>query len=132
MWDQQAPSRTFSAYLDDVVRDSRDREALPLELIEIARSATQRGMAERVPNEIGPIEQARVRAYFWRVIRQRSVRAKGTGIREFHERAIAESIVRDLRESGREGSAIVRELELSCVVGKVPALVDEYRQALCG
>ncbi|GEM_PF-1532528 len=132
MWDQEAPLRTLGAYLDDVVRDSMNREALPSELIEAARSATQRGMIGRVPNEIGPVDQRRVRAYFWRVIRQRSVRAKGAGVREFHQRAIAESLVRDLRESGREGSAIVRELELSCVVGQAPALVDEYRQALCG
>jgi hypothetical protein len=89
-------------------------------------------MAGRVPHELEFGDQRRVRAYFQRVIRQRSVRATGTGIREFHRRAVAESIVRDLRESGREGLAIVRELERSYTGEMDEALIDEYRQVLCG
>jgi len=63
----------------------------------------------RVLESGGPATYRRAEAYFWAVVRRRSVRDRGS--RDIAERLVLEAVIADLRNAGREDDDIAEELE---------------------
>ena len=78
----------------------------------LAREATRVTVSNLAPLAQGPLsgnECARVRAYFWSVVRRRALRTANAS--RFTARAVRESIAEDLRHAGFGDERIARELE---------------------
>lgn len=72
----------------------------------------------------------RMEAYYWEVVRRRTIRG-AAGSRAV-ARVVAEAVVADLRETGRDGAAIFDQLRRGWSE-RIPAdLLEEYRISLCG
>lgn len=120
---------TLRSVLDDLVNEAL-RVDVTREAALVARAATSRVLACGPESALSPAQRRRAEAYFHAVVRRRTVRG-GAGPRA-SARFVAAAVVADLRESGRDGSAIWLELERGWR-NRIPAdLLEEYRLRLCG
>jgi hypothetical protein len=85
------------------------RHSIPIDLAEQAARATRDNLSGSVRHPLAPSDHARVSAYFWAVVRRRSVRRMGA--RSFARATVSQAIAQDLREAGWDQAAISRELE---------------------
>ena len=81
---------------------------VPQALAAEARAATARALGDRLAPDLSEGERARVRAYFWSVVRRRALRSAEAAA--FTAGMVRASIANDLREAGLGEERIVREL----------------------
>jgi len=120
---------TLRSVLDDLVNEAV-RVDVSHEATLLARDATSRVLGCGLESALSAAQRRRAEAYFRAVVRRHTVRG-GAGPRA-SARFVAAAVVADLRESGRDGSAIWLELERGWR-NRFPAdLLEEYRLRLCG
>lgn len=111
--------------IDELIYEARLREVAP-SIVARAATATRSALAT-VDLESDRMSR-RARAYFWAVVRRGLVREAGSPATA---RMVLESVVADLRASGRDSAEVWRELQTGWV-GKVPGeVLEEYRVRLC-
>ncbi len=123
-----ATTRVISALdrrIDELIYEARLREvAEPV----VARAATATRSALATADLESDCISRRARAYFWAVVRRGLVREAGSPATA---RMVLESVVADLKASGRDGAEVWRELQTGWR-GKVPGeVLEEYRARLC-
>ncbi len=109
-----------------------EQHGIPEQVALAARRSTLRNLGCASSPRLDARDYSRMRAYFWAVIRRRSVRDRERGMKPFRDRIVVQSIIDDLRESGRDAEGIARELELSVAGCVSPDVVAEARFRLCG
>lgn len=118
---------TTRTSLEQVVSDLVDQglraETVPAHVLQYAAEVTRGALAGRA------VSGYRVRRYFSAVVRRRLVRRCGGS--PAAGRVVAEAVVADLLDSGREGSDIV-ELLVRDWADRLPSdVIDEWRTRLC-
>jgi hypothetical protein len=103
---------------------------VPAPVVDEALRATTRALCMPVAAPATALVRRRAEAYFSAVIRRRTVRGEA-GPRAT-ARMIASAVVEDLRETGRDGSAIWHELERGWCERLPEDVLEEYRLRLCG
>ena len=120
---------SLCSVLDELVDKAVGADVSPAVVL-LARTATLDAMSGGMEGSLDPQRRRRVEAYFSAVVRRRTVR--GSAGPRATARFVAAAVVQDLREAGRDGLAIWRELERGWK-GRIPAdLLEEYRVLLCG
>jgi hypothetical protein len=119
----------FAAVLDTLVARAV-QSGLPLSVAEKARCATRRALQVPPNGRATAFVRRRAEAYFSAVV-QRSV-VRGSAGPEAAARLVAAAVVADLREAGRDESAIWRELEDGWSARLPGDVLEEYRLRLCG
>ena len=121
--------RTMAMVLDELVDRATGADVSHAVALH-ARSATLRALGDGAEGAVSRQRLRRAEAYFSAVVRRRTVR--GSAGPRATARFIAAAVVQDLREAGRDGSAIWRELERGWRE-RIPAdVLEEYRLLLCG
>jgi hypothetical protein len=120
--------------------DMAGQHALLSEIDALESQAVENGAAEDVARaaavatrrlaassrQVGP---ARMRAYFWAVVRRRSIRRLDSRI--LTAQLALESVVVDLMESGREPRQVWDELQRGWCDSVPPEVLESYRLRLC-
>jgi hypothetical protein len=88
---------------------AQTQHSVPRDVAEQAACAARKNLAGSVGHPLAESDRARVAAYFWTVVRRRSVRR--TSARSFARATVREAIAQDLREAGWDQAAIMCELE---------------------
>lgn len=120
---------TLCSVLDDLANEAM-RVDVSRDAALQARAATLRVLGWGLDSALSPAQRRRAEAYYRAVVRRRTVRG-GAGPRA-SARFVAAAVVADLRESGRDGTAIWMELERGWHDRIPPDLLEEYRLRLCG
>jgi len=115
--------------LDELVADALRIDVAPA-TAQKARDATRRavGLAPSMPVTVAV--KRRSQAYFSAVVRRSTVR--GSAGTRATARFVAAAVVADLREGGRDGTEIWRELQRGWGERLPGDVLEEYRMALCG
>lgn len=124
-----AQSTCLDRYLTRIVRQAIHNRDVPAELAEEARSATLR----RFVFLTGPLtrsEYARVRAYFWGVVRRRSIRSRGDALKDMRSLYLLMSVADDLRAAGRSSDQILAEIEADYSRDVPPRVLLRFRTSL--
>jgi len=105
-------------YLARLVGHAVSGRAIPAELAEDARRATGRRF-QGLPGPLSRKDHARVRGYFWGVVRRQSIQSRGAALKEMRTLYLLLSVADDLRAAGRTDTQILCELEAD-YAGDVP------------
>jgi len=119
----------FSDILSDLVTRAQ-RDEIPPQVAERARRATARALAVDANARATIALQRRAEAYFSACVRRETARG-GAGPRAA-ARLVAEAVVEDLLQAGRDRAAAWRELERGWSERLPEDLLEEYRVRLCG
>ena len=120
---------TLCSVLDELVNRAMHADVAHAVALR-ARVATQRALGFGLGDTLSTKQRRRAEAYFSAVVRRHTVR--GSAGPRATARFVAAAVVEDLRQSGREGSAIWQELERGWRE-RIPAdVLEEYRLRLCG
>ncbi len=104
-----AGPNTLDAAVSRLIREAVGSRDVPVELAEEARRAVLRRFTDMGP-VLSRSERNRMRAYFWGVIRRRSIRSRDSHCRAVRSRYLVMSIAEDLRSAGRSTEEILAEL----------------------
>jgi len=96
-----------------LVTEAHAGHEVPESLAEEAGRVTLSALSRLVDAPLSERDCARVRAYFWSVVRRRALRMRSAS--QFTSRIVRQSIVEDLRRAGLEDDRIARELERCAV-----------------
>lgn len=122
-------SVTVGDVMDGLVARARTQD-IPCELADEIASATVRSLALQRWRRATPRDRRRAEAYFSEVVRRRTVR--GSAGSRAVARLVAEAVVEDLRQTGRDGHAVFDQLTRGWS-DRLPAdVLEEYRLRLCG
>jgi len=103
-------SSCLERYAARIVRQAVQVREVPPELAEEARRATLRRFAA-FTDPLSRAEYARVRAYFWGVVRRSSIRSRGDSLKDMRSLYVLMSVAEDLRAAGRSTDQILTEIE---------------------
>lgn len=121
-----APHRSVNSTIAEVELRAVQTLDVPADIAGIAAAATRRALRDALP---GDSLSRRAESYFMAVVRRRMVRSRGAT--RAVSRMMAESIVDDLRRSGRTADDIWRELERGWGETLPEDVLEEYRVRLC-
>ena len=122
-------SLTVDAIIEALVERAIDND-VPRPLAEEIAGITLKSLALDSWRLASAREVCRIDAYFSEVVRRRTLRG-AAGPRAV-ARVIAEAVVADLRETGRDGTSIFDHLRRGWSERLPPDLLEEYRISLCG
>lgn len=120
---------TLTETLDGLALRATRRD-IPPGIVAEARRATLRRLGLPTNTRLSSTTQKRAEAYFSAIVRRRAVR-KGQPAR-VAARFVVAAVVEDLRQSGRDGTAVWEALERGWTDSVPPEVMEEYRLALCG
>ena len=103
---------------------------IPLALAQEVSRMTLRALALQPWRRATPRDCRRAEAYFFEVIRRRTVRG-AAGPRAV-ARMVAAAVVEDLRRTGRDGGAVFDQLRRGWSEQLPADVLEEYRVRLCG
>lgn len=92
-----------------LAREAVGSKDVPVELAEEAHRAVLRRFADVGPS-LSRSERGRMRAYFWGVVRRRSIRSRDALCQRVRSRYLVMSIAEDLRAAGRTPEQVLSEL----------------------
>lgn len=93
-------------------------------------AVTLRGLGLQTWRIASSRDARRAEAYFWAVVRRRTVR--GTAGPRAVARLVAAAVVEDLKQTGRDGQAVFEQLRRGWSEQLPDELIEEYRVRLCG
>lgn len=120
---------TFNDELESLVARAL-RFDVSSEVAEQARSSTRRAIGLDPSTRMTAAVRRRAQAYFSAVVQRAAVR--GSAGPRATARLIADAVVADMRETGRDGQTIWRELERGWGRRLPCDVLEEYRLQLCG
>jgi len=109
----RTPAHSLRTLCLSLAEEACSVHELPPLLAEEAKRVTMSNLAALEADPLSDGEHARVRAYYWSVVRRRALRMATAS--RFTARAVRESIAEDLRGAGFEEERISRELERCAV-----------------
>jgi len=115
--------------LESLVMRAIDND-VPRQLAEEIAAITRQRLALDPWRSASARDVRRIEGYFWEVVRRRTIRG-AAGPRAV-ARVVAEAVVADLRETGRDGASIFDQLCRGWSERIPPDLLEEYRVSLCG
>lgn len=113
MSDREEPQFWLSTLCADLSAEARAVHDVPRVLAEHAGRATASALSQLDRAPLSERECARVRAYFWSVVRRRALRMAAAS--RFTARVVRESIAEDLRLGGLPDDRVALELERCAV-----------------
>ncbi|PKQ15428.1 MAG: hypothetical protein CVT67_09405 [Actinobacteria bacterium HGW-Actinobacteria-7] len=121
----RSPS-SLQGLLDSLTLEAVGRTGVPEDVAVYAARATRKALEGSRQMALSP---ERCTAYFWAVVRRRTVR--GGGDSAASARFVLSAVVADLTQAGRDSKAVWREIERGWA-DRVPRdVLEEYRLRLC-
>lgn len=108
-----AEPTALESYVDRLARQAQRERTIPEELTKQACRATLRRFAH-VSGRLVTSDHARIRAYFWGVVRRSCIRSRSTACSDTRALYRLLSIAEDLESAGRTSAQILSELEWEC------------------
>lgn len=118
-------SKSLDRIVADIVRTESAAGRTPADVILYAADVTRAATALRG----GRLTPARVERYFAAVVRRRLVRSAAGSTAAVN--IVVESLVEDLRASGRDDQAIADELERGWADRLPTDVIEQWRSRLC-
>lgn len=120
---------SVGGFLDILVTEAVQAD-VPVPLAEEIARATARRLSLDCRRRANAQDRRRLAAYFREVVRRRTMHG-AAGPRAV-ARVVAQAVVEDLRQTGRDGSAIFDHLRRGWSDRIPPDVLEEYRATLCG
>lgn len=116
-------------FVAQLARQATGTGVVPEVLALDASRATLRRFT-RIDRPLTASECARMRAYFWAVVRGQSIRSRGAALRETRSFYLLLSVAEDLKSVGRAPSDIVHEIEAEYSGDVATRVMDRVRLAV--
>jgi len=122
-------SSDLDRYLSRLARQAEREREIPSDLADEAQRATARRFSQ-LSGALTRTEHARVRAYFWGVVRRRSIQSRGADLKDVRALYLLLSVADDLRAAGRTDGQIIREIEAEYARDVPPRTLQRLRGLL--
>ncbi|PKQ30299.1 MAG: hypothetical protein CVT60_00750 [Actinobacteria bacterium HGW-Actinobacteria-10] len=119
-------------YVETVGRQACERHGVPKCLSAEAAQITIRRFRSEYPIRLDKRGEARIRAYFYAIVRTRAIGSRGDQLRELRSRFLLSSIAADLLDAGRSGPEVFDEIVRDYSACVEPEALHALEQRLCG
>lgn len=118
-------------YLESLSGRAAERHGVPRSLASEAAEITLRRFGS-LSGTLDKRDEARIRAYFYAIVRRRAISSRGPELRDLRSRFLLTSIAADLLVTGRSGQEIFDEIARDYASSVEPAALQALEQRLCG
>lgn len=119
-------------YLETLSGRAIERHGVPGALSSQAAAITLRRFGAECAVPLNKRDEARIRAYFYAIVRRRAISSRGQDLRELRSRFLLSSIAADLMAAGRSGQEIFEEIARDYAASVEPATLRALELRLCG
>lgn len=119
-------------YVETVGRQAHERHGVPRSLSAEAAEITIRRFRSEYPTRLDKRAEARMRAYFYAIVRKRAIGSRGPELRELRSRFLLSSIAADLLDAGRSGPEVFSEIAREYGACVEATTLHALEQRLCG